>query len=202
MSAERPALSADETLQLVVDSVRDYAIFRLDTEGRVATWSVGAQLIKGYAAEEIIGESIARFYPAEDRAAGRPAKLLAIARDEGRVEDEGSRVGTDGTRFWADVVISAVRDREGRLLGYTKVTRDLSERRALEAARLEEAARVRALVESTHDYAIFALTPTGHVAPVIAVLTVSDRSSIVSRSIGPSSDMFLRTRRSSTMHTT
>jgi PAS domain S-box-containing protein len=162
MTAERS--HADETFQLVVDSIRDYAIFRLDTNGHVATWNIGARIIKGYDAEEIIGESIERFYTPEDRAAGRPAKLLVLARETGRVEDEGWRVRKDGTRFWADVVISAIRDRDGNHVGFSKVTRDLTERRAAEEARLHEAARFRAIVESTRDYAIFALDATGHVA--------------------------------------
>ncbi len=159
-----PSLQDTDTLQQVVDSIRDYAIFRLDTDGRIASWNVGAQLIKGYAPDEIIGQTIERFYTAEDREAGRPKRLLEVARTTGRVEDEGWRVRKDGMRFWADVIISAIRDPSGHLVGFVKITRDLSERRAQEAARLEDAARFRTIVESTRDYAIFALTPTGHVA--------------------------------------
>jgi PAS domain S-box-containing protein len=155
---------ADETLQRVIDSVRDYAIFRLDADGMIASWNLGAQLIKGYTSDEIIGKPISTFYSAEDREAGRPRKLLAIARDSGRVEDEGWRVRKDGSRFWADVIISAIRDQDGQLIGYAKVTRDLTERRAQEQARLLEAARFRAIVESARDYAIFALDPGGFVA--------------------------------------
>jgi PAS domain S-box-containing protein len=164
MASDRPSNQADRTLQLVIDSIRDYAIFRLDPDGRVASWNTGAQLAKGYTADEIIGESFSRFYTPEDAAAGRPQRLLDIASKEGRVEDEGWRVRKDGTRFWADVIISAIRDPKGELIGFAKVTRDLSERRAQEAARLVEAARFRAIVESTRDYAIFALDPAGHVA--------------------------------------
>lgn len=164
MATDRPSLQADRTLQLVIDSIRDYAIFRLDADGRIASWNVGAQLIKGYRADEVIGQSFSKFYAPEDVAAGRPARLLGIARDEGRVEDEGWRVRKGGTRFWADVIISAIRDPKGELLGFAKVTRDLTERRAQEEARLLEAARFRAIVDSTHDYAIFMLDPSGRVA--------------------------------------
>lgn len=164
MASDRPSVQADRTLQLVIDSIRDYAIFRLDAEGLIASWNIGAELIKGYKAEEVIGGPITRFYTPEAIAAGHPSRLLEIARTEGRVEDEGWRVRKDGTRFWADVIISAIRDPKGELIGYAKVTRDLSERRAQEEARTLEAARFRSIVESTRDYAIFALDPTGHVA--------------------------------------
>jgi len=163
MASERNPSQADTTLQLVIDSIRDYAIFRLDPDGRVASWNLGAQLIKGYTADEIIGKPFTQFYAPEDVAAGRPRRLLDHARAYGRVEDEGWRVRKDGTRFWADVIISAIRDRSGALVGYAKVTRDLTERRAQEEARLLEAARFRAIVDSTRDYAIFMLDPGGYV---------------------------------------
>lgn len=118
----------------VVDSVADYAIFLLDREGRVRTWNDGARLIKQYEPEEIIGSHISRFYTDEDRVVGRAQHLLGIAATEGRVEDEGWRVRMDGTRFWADVVITAIRDPDGTVLGFLKVTRDLTERRAAELA--------------------------------------------------------------------
>lgn len=163
MASDRPP-PAETTLQLVIDSIRDYAIFRLDATGRIASWNLGAQLIKGYTADEIIGKTLATFYTPEDVADGRPFRLLGRAKTEGRVEDEGWRVRKDGTRFWADVIISAIRNAQGDLVGFSKVTRDLSERRAQEEARMQDAARFRAIVESTRDYAIFALDPTGHVA--------------------------------------
>ena len=109
--------------------MKDHAIFMLDAEGRVQTWNAGAELIKGYTADEIVGHSISRFYTPEDAAAGRPQRLLGIAAREGRVEDAGWRVRKDGKRFWADVVITALRDASGTLLGYAKVTRDLTARR-------------------------------------------------------------------------
>jgi len=140
--------SAERGLQLLVDSVRDYAIFMLDEQGRVKTWSRAAELIKHYTAQEIIGQSIQLFYTPEDRAAGRPERLLAEARDTGRVEDEGWRVRKDGSRFWADAVISAIHDDSGALIGFVKVTRDLTERREAELdrlalARTQEALRLR-----------------------------------------------------------
>ncbi len=120
----------------------------LDPAGRIATWNLGAELIKGYKADEVIGEPIYRFYTPEDRAAHRPQRLLDKARAEGRAEDEGWRVRKDGTRFWADVVISAVRDHDGTLVGFVKVTRDLTERRQAEIDRItlahtQEALRLR-----------------------------------------------------------
>lgn len=135
MASDRSPQDTD-TLQLVVDSIRDYAIFRLDIEGRVTSWNVGATLIKGYAPSEIIGQTIERFYTDEDRKAGRPKWLLAIARDTGRVEDVGWRVRKDGTRFWASVTITPLRDARRELLGFAKVTRDLTERRNLEEERV------------------------------------------------------------------
>jgi PAS domain S-box-containing protein len=114
---------------LMVASVRDYAIFIIDPGGYVATWNAGAERFKGYTPEEIIGQHFSVFYTEEDREANRPAELLGIAAREGRVEEEGWRVRKDGTRFWANVVITALRDERGVLVGYAKVTRDLTERR-------------------------------------------------------------------------
>jgi PAS domain S-box-containing protein len=143
---------SDERFRALVESIRDYAVFMLDRDGRVQTWNTGAALIKGYQREEIIGKPIDLFYTREDRENGRPAMLLARAANEGRVEDEGWRVRKDGTLFWADVVISALRNEAGVLIGFSKVTRDLTqrqhdeeERRRLEAERIraEEALRIR-----------------------------------------------------------
>jgi PAS domain S-box-containing protein len=129
--ADGGAISADH-FRLLVASLRDYAVFMLDPEGRVATWNAGARAIKGYAPEEIIGRHLSTFYTAPDREAGRPDALLRAARTDGRVEDEGWRVRKDGTRFWADIVITALRDASGRLVGYAKVTRDLTARKDAE----------------------------------------------------------------------
>jgi PAS domain S-box-containing protein len=127
---------------LLISRVQDYAIFMLNPEGRVMTWNDGARLIKGYARSEIVGQPMARFYTAEDQEAGRPADLLREATEHGRVEDEGWRVRKDGTRFWADVVITAVKDDTGHLTGFAKITRDLTERRTAEAAIGELSARL------------------------------------------------------------
>ncbi len=125
----------DESLfHFLVESVQDYAIFALDPDGSVISWNRGANRIKGYDPAEIIGRHFSLFYTPDDRSAGKPEKLLATALSEGRVEDEGWRVRKDGSRFWADVVISALYAPDGRHLGFAKVTRDLSERRAGEFA--------------------------------------------------------------------
>ncbi len=138
------ALSWDEA-RLLVENVEDYAIFVLDVDGHVATWNRGAQKIKGYAAHEIVGQHFSKFYEPAEVEAGKPQRELEIARECGRVEDEGYRVRKDGTRFWANVVITALRDETGNLRGFGKVTRDLTERvRAEEVAReliREQAAR-------------------------------------------------------------
>jgi PAS domain S-box-containing protein len=123
---------SDEIFRLLVESVKDYAIFLLDPEGRVATWNEGAERIKGYKADEIIGEHFSRFYPTEARESKWPERELQIATREGRFVDEGLRVRKDGSTFWAYVVITALRDSSGELRGFSKVTRDLTERRTLE----------------------------------------------------------------------
>jgi PAS domain S-box-containing protein len=149
---------------LLVDSVRDYAIFMLDPDGRVATWNRGAELINGYAADEIVGHHFCRFYPAEEVGAGKCEHELEVATRTGRFEEEGWRIRKDGTRFWASVIITALRDPTGTLVGFAKVTRDLTERReVLETLRRSEE-RFRILVEQVVDYAIFMLDPQGHVA--------------------------------------
>ena len=152
-------LGTEERFRLLVETVKDYAIFMLDPRGRVATWNAGAERIKGYRAEQIIGEHFSIFYPPEDVAAGKCEMELEVAAREGRFEDEGWRVRRDGSRMWANVVITALRSPAGALVGFAKVTRDLTERRLAE----EEARRFRLLVESVKDYAIFMLDAGGHV---------------------------------------
>jgi PAS domain S-box-containing protein len=120
--------------RLLVEAVRDYAIFMLDPEGRILTWSVGAERIKGYKAEEVIGKHFSIFYLAHDVNSGKTEKELEIARRDGRFEEEGWRVRKDGSRFWANVVITALRDEGGRLYGFGKVTRDLTDRKLAEDA--------------------------------------------------------------------
>jgi PAS domain S-box-containing protein len=146
-SLMRPFNSEDYLL--LVESIVDYAIFMLDAEGRVATWNVGAQKIKGYRADEIIGHHFSAFYSAEERLAGKPSLMLQAAAQLGRIEDEGWRVRKDGSRFWANVVITALRDGEGKLRGFGKVTRDLTGRREAEEneRRLIEERAARAAAE-------------------------------------------------------
>ena len=122
----------NDLYRLLVEQVQDYAIFALDPEGRVRTWNPGAQRFKGYTADEIIGKSFSVFYTPEDMARARPQTLLEIAKRSGRAEDEGWRVRKDGSRFWASVLITALRDEQGSLIGFSKITRDLTERRAAE----------------------------------------------------------------------
>ena len=128
----------DDQYRILVDAVIDYAIYKLDPQGRVSSWNSGARRLKGYEASEIIGQHFSRFYTEEDRASGLPQRGLASAEREGRFENEGWRVRKDGTRFWASVVIDAIRDGNGALLGFAKVTRDMTERRNAQLA-LEEA---------------------------------------------------------------
>jgi PAS domain S-box-containing protein len=126
--------------QLLVESVRDYAIFALDPDGNVLSWNAGAQRLKGYTRDEIVGRHFSTFYPPEDLA--KPAWELEVATRDGRVEDEGWRLRKDGTRFWANVVITALRDESGTLVGFAKVTRDLTERRQAEFRAVEAARRI------------------------------------------------------------
>ncbi|WP_441253907.1 PAS domain S-box protein [Bradyrhizobium sp. 613_E4_N2_2] len=133
-AAEAKLRESEQQFRLMVQSVTDYAIYMLDVEGNVASWNAGAQRIKGYAPEEIIGRHFSNFYTEEDRAAGLPRTGLQTASRDGRWEHEGQRVRKDGTRFWAHVVIDAIRDDDGKLVGFAKVTRDITERREAEAA--------------------------------------------------------------------
>jgi PAS domain S-box-containing protein len=154
----------DGLYRLLVESVRDYAIFALDPDGHVITWNTGAERLKGYTAPEIIGRHFSVFYPPEKIAEGFPQYELEVARREGRFEDEGWRVRNDGTLFWANVVITALWGPGGRLVGFAKVTRDLTDRRRQEEQLRESELRFRSLVEGVRDYAIFMLDPYGRVA--------------------------------------
>jgi PAS domain S-box-containing protein len=133
----RDVQQSAELFRLLVGQVRDYAIFALDPNGYIVTWNTGAESLKGYQAQEVIGQHIQRFYTMADRQADKPFQLLKQAREQGRVEDEGWRVRKDGSLFWADVIITALIDEKGVLQGYAKVTRDLTERRQVEEALLK-----------------------------------------------------------------
>jgi PAS domain S-box-containing protein len=160
---EHPS-STGSKFELLVQSVTDYAIYMLDTEGRVTSWNAGARRFKGYEADEIIGEHFSRFYTPEEREQGIPKIALETAEREGRFEIQGWRVRKDGSRFWADVVIDPIRDPAGQLVGFAKVTRDLTDRRAAEAELRASEERFRLLVQSVTDYAIYMLDPEGRVS--------------------------------------
>ena len=144
--------------QLLVDSVRDYAIFALDADGHVLSWNAGAERLKGYVADEIIGRHFSIFYPPERVAERFPQHELEVAAREGRFEDEGWRLRKDGSRFWANVVITALRESDDALVGFAKVTRDLTERRAAEEQRVADATRVAAAEAANRAKAEFLAT--------------------------------------------
>jgi PAS domain S-box-containing protein len=154
---------SQERFRLLVEAVEDYAIFLLDPNGIVCSWNNGAERIKGYRAEEIIGQPFTVFYPEEAIAARWPQYELEQARRIGRFEDEGWRLRKDGSRFWANVVITALYDDDGHLYGFAKITRDLSERRRHEEALRQSEERFRLLVESVRDHAIFMLDTEGRI---------------------------------------
>jgi PAS domain S-box-containing protein len=157
-------ISTGSKFELLVQSVTDYAIYMLDPEGRVKSWNAGARRFKGYEADEIIGEHFSRFYTQEERDKEIPRIALETAEREGRFETEGWRVRKDGSRFWASVVIDPIRDPEGNLVGFAKVTRDLTERRAAEEELRRSEERLRLLIQSVTDYAIYMLDPEGRVS--------------------------------------
>jgi len=149
---------------LLIQSVTDYAIYMLDPEGIVRSWNAGAERLKGYRPGEIIGQHFSRFYSEEDLERGIPALALKTALEEGRFEAEGWRIRKDGTRFWANVVIDPIHDEGGEHIGFAKITRDLSERKAADEALRRSEERFRLLVQSVTDYAIYMLDPTGKVS--------------------------------------
>jgi PAS domain S-box-containing protein len=153
----------DQRYRLLVNAVTDYAIYMLDLDGTVTSWNAGAERFKGYGAHEIIGQHFSNFYTPEDRAAGIPERALAQAA-AGQFEGEGWRVRKDGTRFWAHVVIDPIVAADGKMIGYAKVTRDLTERRAAEAALRRSQEQFRLLVQGVVDYAIFLIDLDGFVA--------------------------------------
>ena len=150
-------------LQLLIDGITDYAVYLIDRDGRVASWNTGARRLKGYEAAEIIGKPYATFFTAEDRASGVPDRALRTAATSGRWEQEGWRVRKDGTRFWAMAVLDAVYDDDGTLIGFAKVTRDISERVESRRQLTASEARYRRLIDAVIDYAIFQLDAEGRV---------------------------------------
>jgi len=153
-----------ERFELLVNSVTDYAIYMLDADGYVTTWNPGARRFKGYEADEIIGRHFSTFFTDEDRDSGVPAHALKTAAKEGRFEAEGWRVRKDGTRFWVNAVLDPIRNDEGKLIGFAKITRDDTEKRQASLALLESERRFRTLVQGVKDYALYMLDPDGRVS--------------------------------------
>ncbi len=156
--------SGDAPFRMLVDAVADYAIYMLDPDGHVASWNTGAKRAKGYDADEIIGRHFSVFYTEEDRRAGLPAKVLETAERHGKFEAEGWRVRKDGSRFWAHVVLDSIRGTSGELVGFAKITRDLTERRAAERSLRETQEEFALLLQSVTDYAIYMLDAGGRVS--------------------------------------
>jgi PAS domain S-box-containing protein len=152
-----------ETFQLLVDAITDYALYMLDPNGRIVTWNSGAARFKGYAADEIIGEHFSRFFSVEDQAAGLPSLALQAAARDGRFEAEGWRIRKDGSSFWANAVLDAIRGEDGTLLGFAKITRDITDKRRLEQATFESALQLQMLVQGVRDYAIYMLDKQGKI---------------------------------------
>ncbi|MBB3593212.1 PAS domain S-box-containing protein [Rhizobium sp. BK529] len=157
------SLQDEGRFRVLVDAITDYAIYMLSPEGYVASWNSGAERFKGYLASEILGQHFSRFYLDADRKAGLPARALAIAATEGRFEGEGWCQRKDGTRFWAHVIIDPIRHASGELIGFAKIIRDLTERRAAENALKRREEQFRLLVQGVSDYAIYMLDPEGNV---------------------------------------
>lgn len=158
------SLSDDGRYRMLIEAITDYAIYMLDADGIVSSWNPGARRFKGYEASEIVGEHFSRFYTEADRAAGLPQRALETAAREGKFENEGWRVRKDGTRFWAFVVIDPIRDGSGQVVGYAKITRDLTERRLAEEQLRRSEEQFKRLVQGVTDYAIYMLTPEGLVS--------------------------------------
>jgi PAS domain S-box-containing protein len=162
-SSKPPAVKMEQRFQLLVNAVTDYAIYMLDPDGFVATWNAGARRFKGYEPEEIIGSHFSTFFTDEDRAGGLPERILQTARDEGRFEGEGQRVRKDGSRIWVQVVVDPIIGDDGVLLGFAKITRDITEKRAADQALLASERRFSMLVQGVRDYAIYMLDPGGNI---------------------------------------
>jgi PAS domain S-box-containing protein len=161
--SELLALSEEQRFRLLIGSVTDYAIYMLDRDGNVASWNPGAERFKGYKADEIIGQHFSRFFTPEDLQSELPARAMRIAAREGRFEAEGWRVRKDGTRFWASVVLDPIRDERGHLLGFAKITRDITDKKDRQQALFESEQRFRMLVQAVRDYAIYMLDTDGRI---------------------------------------
>ncbi|MEK1837109.1 MAG: PAS domain S-box protein [Pseudomonas sp.] len=165
MSDDRTKINAIEEMRfrLLIDAVVDYAIYMIDPDGIITSWNAGAKRFKGYEEAEILGQHFSRFYTEEDRKAGLPQRALDTAIHEGRFEGEGWRVRKDGTHFWSHVIIDPIRDPSGKLLGFAKITRDLTDRKMAEETLKQSEQQFRLLVQSVTDYAIYMLAPDGRV---------------------------------------
>jgi PAS domain S-box-containing protein len=155
--------TGNQRFKLLVQAVTDYAIYMIEPDGTIASWNAGAERLKGYTQEEVIGQNFSRFFTPEDRAAHKPTNALKTAAETGRWEDEGWRVRKDGTRFWALAVLDSIKDRDGNLIGFAKITRDMTERRTAQLALTENERRFRLLVASVIDYALFTLDLNGNI---------------------------------------
>ena len=160
-ASQERLLESERQFRLLVQGVTDYAIYMLDPSGVVVNWNAGAQRIKGYSENEIVGQHFSRFYSWEDRARGLPSRALVAAARDGRYEDEGWRERKDGSRFWANVVIDAIYDPDGNVIGFAKVTRDITERRAAEEKLRASDRQFRLLVSGVVDYALYMLDLNG-----------------------------------------
>jgi PAS domain S-box-containing protein len=163
-SKQQDTNSEPERFNLFVDAVKDYAIFLLDVSGHVMTWNAGAERINGYRADEIIGQHFSKFYPPELNAMKHPQHELEIAAAEGRYEEEGQRLRKDGSKFWAAVTITALKDKAGQLTGFAKITRDITEKKITEQKLRESEERLRLMIEAVKDYAIFMVDLDGRIA--------------------------------------
>jgi PAS domain S-box-containing protein len=192
-AAHHALQDSERHFRLLVSGVTDYALYMLDPEGRVSSWNAGGERIKGYAPGEIIGQHFSRFYTQPDQAAGRPARALAIARETGRYEEEGWRVRKDGSFFWASVVIDPIRDDDGKLVGFAKITRDISERREAQAAlervqqQLAESQKMDALGQLTggvaHDFNNLLMIVTGHIHMLKTIAAGDPKAARAARAI-------------------
>src|SRR2546427_1093321 len=160
--AEDMRCASEVRFRLLVEGVEDYAILMLDPLGHIVSWNRGAEQIKGYRPDEIIGQHFSCFYPTEDRERGKPEQELSVAASKGLLEDEGWRVRKDGSRFWADVVITALRDEAGCLCGFSKVTRDITDRKQAEDTLRESEERIRSVVDTAHE-AFIAMDSEGRI---------------------------------------